>query len=148
MSGPGPAFGSFSLSWWESVPGRLRQTGCITSLSKTPSLPPPVCVSCSVRLCARICSPTPASPPLVLPTPAAGYKAFSNHRQLLSDQDRLRQHHPAAVNHGPSDSSWWVASAVSSKYQVVASLQLPRKCQLQLKLKSESKCKREEPSIY
>ena len=95
----------------------------------------------SVRVCARgfrrCCSssPTPASPPLVLRTPAtmfpAGYKAFSNHRRLLSDQDCPRQHRPDAVNHGCAHPSWWVVTNVCSVIKI-PHMEVPGKCQLQL----------------
>ena len=46
------------------------------------------------------------STPAVSVSAPAGYKAFSNQRQLLSDQDCLRQRRPDAVNHGCADSPW------------------------------------------
>ena len=90
--------------WWESVPGRLEQAAYIISLQQPLHLAlcdfDAVLFStvlssvCAFVQCARIltlqladtCVSAACSPNTCLLAPA-GYKAFSNQRQLLSDQD-------------------------------------------------------------
>ena len=104
-------------------PRKTRASYCIdlTPLQPTPSLHSHCTASLLTQCCATQCAFVRQhldaarghlrlrrlfSTPAVSVSAPAGYKAFSNQRQLLSDQDCLRQRRPDAVNHGCADSPW------------------------------------------